>query len=236
MTESTATSTFASPPAFTQTEHATLESPAHSAAPVTPPREKLRRKSKPRSPAATTPTKKLRGTNSSSTPTSPKSPVQGYYYITATTSTKAISNMTKVNLVNEIVKNQLPLDDIMTVEKAETLSVQQLIVKATEIRDTLRKTTKRTGKRLKFPIIRADTPDSAVTEMTKEVTQATYVSCMRRMNQKVDKNSINLFSMDDFVDGIMKYRKHLITKEREAITGPLSKPTAADPNGDTRRS
>lgn len=66
-----------------------------------------------------------------------------------------------------------------------------------------------------MPIIKFDTQDSIITSMTKEIAQATYISCMRKWKQNPNKSDLNLMSFDDFVDGIFKYRKHLISKERE---------------------
>ena len=102
-------------------------SPALDTVPDTPRRDKPRRKTKPTSPVATTPSKKPRGTVAASSPESPKSPIPGYVYISATTSSKSISQMSKVNLVNEIVKKQEPSDDIITVEQAEQFPIEKLI-------------------------------------------------------------------------------------------------------------
>lgn len=113
------------------------------AAPVTPPRERSRRKANASSPAATTSSKKLKGASlKEDEPRSPPSPKSNYIYLSATTSTKEIMAMTKPNLVNEVVKTQTPSDDILTIEMASALSMEALIEKATAARDTLGKTIK----------------------------------------------------------------------------------------------
>ena len=208
-------------------------SPALDTVPDTPRRDKPRRKTKPTSPVATTPSKKPRGTVAASSPESPKSPIPGYVYISATTSSKSISQMSKVNLVNEIVKKQEPSDDIITVEQAEQFPIEKLIELATVIRDSKRKTVKRCPKRVKKPVIAFDTPDSVVTSMSKAAAQATYLYCMRKLNKNVDKNSLNMLTMDDYFDVIFKYRKHLVTKEFEKDPDPFSGPTDVEMSDST---
>ena len=194
------------------TSASTAAPPANPVAPVTPPRERLRRKAAAHT-TASTPTKKPRGATSKATsPASPKSPRSNYIYLSASTSTKDIESMCKSNLVNELVKNQQSSDDIITMDIAQSFTVPELVLKVSALREALRKRTKRTVKKVKIPIITAATTDSVVTSMTKEVAQATYTSCMRKWKKKVDKNDLNLLSMNDLLDGIFKYRKHLTTK------------------------
>jgi len=194
------------------TSVSTAAPPANPVAPVTPPRERLRRKAAAHT-TASTPTKKPRGATSKATsPASPKSPRSNYIYLSASTSTKDIESMCKSNLVNELVKNQQSSDDIITMDIAQSFTVPELVLKVSALREALRKRTKRTVKKVKIPIITAATTDSVVTSVTKAVAQATYTSCMRKWKKKVDKNDLNLLSMNDLLDGIFKYRKHLTTK------------------------
>ena len=54
---------------------------------------------------------------------------------------------------------------------------------------------------------------------------------MRKLNQKVNKNDLNLLTMNDFFDGIFKYRKHLVEKEiAKSAKAPKENTTAALPN------
>lgn len=152
-----------------------------------------------------------------------------YDYLSASTSTKDIESMCKSNLVNELVKHQIPCDDIITVPMAQNYSMSDLVTQVRALRDALRKKSKPVKKKIKALIIKADTDDSVVTSMSQDVAHATYMSCMRKLKQKVDKNDLNLLTFNDLVDGIFKYRKHLITQKAAAPKPPTSGAQNASP-------
>ena len=186
--------------------------------PVTPPRERPRRKTRsPTSPS--TPKKKARTPKKTASQKKTASPdlKPNYIYLTASTTSKDINTMTLDNLATEVVKLQMSADDIINLNQAKKIPVETLFKMASEIRDSLRKRHKKKATRLKIPIIKTDTLDSVVVNMTSEVANATYVSCMKKMNKTIDKDAINLLSLDDLKDGIFKYRKYLVAQTSSAV-------------------
>jgi len=190
--------------------------------PVTPPRERPRRKTRsPTSPS--TPKKKARAPKKTASQKKTASPdlKPNYIYLTASTTSKDINTMTLDNLATEVVKLQMSADDIINLNQAKKIPIETLFKMASEIRDSLRKRHKKKATRLKIPIIKTDTLDSVVVNMTSEVANATYVSCMKKMNKTIDKDAINLLSLDDLKDGIFKYRKYLVAQTSSAVKNLL---------------
>ena len=129
---------------------------AATAAPVTPPRDRTRRKAKSSSPPATTPTKKLKSStvscvksDTSSSTQSPSTMKSSYVYLSASTTSLEIASMGVENLINEVVKNQVPSDDILTVSQAQQMNMEQLRQHVTVIHAVMKKQVKKTTKKLK---------------------------------------------------------------------------------------
>ena len=107
--------------------------------------------------------------------------------------------MCKTILVNELVKNQQSSDYIITVVITQAYIIPVLIEKVTAIRDAARKRTKKLLLNVQKFLLSRVIPLTPLSHLyLKDVAQATNIAYMKKLHQKVDKNEINLFSIDNF--------------------------------------
>ena len=189
---------------------------------------KKRRSKKSRGTPPNTPTK-LRKRNQHASVSPPRD--QNPQILSSSSTDDEIDNMSHDYLATVLYKTAKTTGHAVDDNTFSSLAISVLKVRAKAHRDSLRRKPIKT-KNVIVPIIKFDTLDKVINDLDKDLSRATYISCMRKINTKIDRNKLNSMSIEDFKKGIFEYRSKITATEFDFSPDEFDFPEGKHPPND----